>query len=944
MPTTIHKPGRLVRYRNREWMVLPSDDAELLRIKPLGGSEEEETAVFLPLAKGSEAVTEARFTEPQAEQIGDFETAKLLFDACRLSFRNASGPFRCIGKLSFRPRSYQLVPLVMALKQETTRLMIADDVGIGKTIEALIILKELMERGEIKRFAVVCPPHLCEQWQQELRDKLDIQAEIIRSSTAASLDRRLPDDRSIFYHLPYQVISIDYIKADKYRGMFLDNCPELVIVDEAHTCALPEGAKSKNQQKRHRLIDSIAQKQQRHLILLTATPHSGKDAEFTSLLGLLKPEFAKLEFSKVEQSQRRQLAKFFIQRKRERLKHWLKEDTPFPDRKSKEINYPLSTEYIAFYQEAVAFARGLSQKHQGEQANRKRLRYWAALALLRGLMSSPACGLEMLQNRKDKYELDEEEVQSLQKQKNPVLDYPENDHDTPLAELVDQSALAQEEIDSIDELRERLEKLKGIAQDTKLKQAIKEVKRWHKEGFQPIIFCKYIATANYIGEHLKEALPQSVQVEVVTSEQADEQRRETIAAMESSTKRVLVATDCLSEGINLQDLFTAVLHYDLPWNPNRLEQREGRVDRFGQSATTVQTNLLWSESNPIDAIVLRVLIRKVKDIQKATGVSIALGEDTQSIMDAVMQDVLESQQAPSSQQLTLFAEEKVNQELETARERAERLRSIFAQESLRPEEIERDLAEVDEAIGDLATIERFTMDALAQWGVQYKKDDKGYLLNTTNLPNQLRPHFLQEGGKRKKQEVNISFQSPTPSEYRYIGRNHQFVEQLCHLIIGMALDPAEDQAHIGRVSAIQTENVSVKTTLIMFRVRNVIKQVNRKQEVIAEEMYLWGYKGSGKEATFIDYATAKTLLMEAKSLANFSPQRQQALLENELQQFEQLKPHFMELAEQRAEKLVEAHGRFRDLVGGRRYEKATPVLPPDVMGVYVLLPKPKLAL
>ena len=96
-----------------------------------------------------------------------------------------------MGKLSFRPRSYQIVPLVMALKQEVVRLLIADDVGVGKTVEALIILQEMLERGEIKRFAVVCPPHLCEQWQKELRDKLDIEAEIIRSSTAAALDRKL---------------------------------------------------------------------------------------------------------------------------------------------------------------------------------------------------------------------------------------------------------------------------------------------------------------------------------------------------------------------------------------------------------------------------------------------------------------------------------------------------------------------------------------------------------------------------------------------------------------------------------------------------------------------------------------------------------------------------------------------------------------------------------
>ena len=316
---TKYAPGNLVSYRNRDWMVLPSNDEQVILVKPLGGSDEEITGIFLPLAKDFEKIEKATFKEPKANQIGNFETAKLLYNASRLSLRNAAGPFRSMGKLSFRPRSYQVVPLVMALKQDITRLLIADDVGIGKTIEALLIIKELMERGEIKRFAVICPPHLCEQWQQELKDKLDIDAEIIRSSTASRLDRLVQDDHSVFHHLPYQVISVDYIKTDKRRGIFLNDCPELIVVDEAHTCTLPKGSTSKNQQQRYNLIHDIAVQENRHLVLLTATPHSGKDEEFLSLLGLLKPIFRELDFEKLDQAERKNIAKYFIQRKRENI-------------------------------------------------------------------------------------------------------------------------------------------------------------------------------------------------------------------------------------------------------------------------------------------------------------------------------------------------------------------------------------------------------------------------------------------------------------------------------------------------------------------------------------------------------------------------------------------------------------------------------------------------
>ena len=254
-----HKPGTLVNYRGRDWIVMPSDDVEVLNIKPLGGSDHEITGVFLPLKINGQEITDTEIAYPSKNDVGDFESAKLLFNASRLSFRNAAGPFRCMGKLSFRPRSYQMIPLVMSLKQKVTRLLIADDVGIGKTVEALMILKEAMERGEVERFAVICLPHLCEQWKNELKDKLDIEAEIIRSSTLSGLERKILDpSMSVFKHFPFQVISIDYIKQSSKKGIFLTDCPEFIIVDEAHTCAMPKGAKSKTQQQRYSLLHDIS--------------------------------------------------------------------------------------------------------------------------------------------------------------------------------------------------------------------------------------------------------------------------------------------------------------------------------------------------------------------------------------------------------------------------------------------------------------------------------------------------------------------------------------------------------------------------------------------------------------------------------------------------------------------------------------------------------------
>ena len=154
-------PGSLVRARGREWIVLPGASHDELHLRPLSGSEED-AAVLCP-ALEFDRVVPATFPPPVGRLRASQETALLLRDALLMSLRRGAGPFRSFGNLAFEPRTYQLVPLLMALKLYVVRLLIADDVGIGKTIEAGMIARELLDRGEIRRFAVLCPPHLVEQ-------------------------------------------------------------------------------------------------------------------------------------------------------------------------------------------------------------------------------------------------------------------------------------------------------------------------------------------------------------------------------------------------------------------------------------------------------------------------------------------------------------------------------------------------------------------------------------------------------------------------------------------------------------------------------------------------------------------------------------------------------------------------------------------------------------
>ena len=957
------QPGKLVTLRGREWVVLPSDDPDnLLIVKPLGGSDEEITGIYLPLDIRADRPVDARFLPPTSADIGDISTARLLYDSARLAFRNGAGPFRALAKLSFRPRAYQIVPLIMALRQDTVRLLIADDVGVGKTIEALLIVRELLERRTIKRFAVVCLPHLCEQWQEEIRSKLDIEAVIIRSNTQARLDRQIQGDASVYDYYPFQIISIDFIKSDVRRDVFVEQCPELVIVDETHTCARPTGA-SAAQQQRYHLVSRIAAKPGQHLVMLTATPHSGKPEEFQSLLGLLKPEFEPLDLPGSSQAQRRDLARHFIQRKRADVEKWMDEETPFPVRDPFEWPYDLSREYADFFSDIIAFARKLVVPDPTGK-RKKRVQYWTALALLRGVMSSPEAGVKMLNTRLDRLAeatADSDQTligseQSDAESANPIgdLDYGFEGDNAP-TQVFEQGDWSEHQRRQLKTFAERLEKLGNIQYDGKLYAAAIVLEEWLEKGFNTVVFCRYIETAKYLGEHLGPALRRKfpkLDFQVVTSEDPDDVRRQHIAEMSGDKPRVLIATDCLSEGINLQELFTGVLHYDLPWNPNRLEQREGRVDRFGQKATEVKACLLYGADNPIDGIVLDVLLRKVREIKRATGINVPFPEDSQSIIDTITQALLlnpdrriEKKRGDKQQLVFDFtdfseaaaAKAKVTRKVDEAAARETASRSIFAQHAIKAHEIEEDLRAVDEAIGDPKAVQSFVTTTLSNLlGVQVIQESKGFAIVPANLPPQLL-ELLPASKLSATKPIKVSFVSPTPEDYHYLGRNHRFVEQLCQFVMGNTL--ARQDKRAARTAVIRTQQVARKTTLLLFRCRNVIEQSKSGHQIVAEEMLLWGWRGTPREHEYLDHLEAKKLLSSVRASSNLSPEARAGFLDNELNLMDSLAPQFDAIAEEQSKRLVAAHERFSALMDKQRFQVVYPVLPMDLLGVYILLPE-----
>ncbi len=290
----------------------------------------------------------------------------------------------------------------MALRLDPVRLLIADDVGVGKTIEAGMIARELLDRGLVQRVGVLCAPHLCEQWADELAQKFQIDAAIVQPSRMARLERRLPANANVFQYNQHLVCSIDYVKSDRYRQLFIDYAPDLIIVDEAHTSARPRGDRSSSQHRRFQLLQDLTRRRpELNLILTTATPHSGVEKSFRSLLGLLNPDFDP-EDELAPRPLTRQLARHLIQRQRRDLQSWLGADTPFPERQSAEYEYRLDSDYEQLFDAVLDYCRQSVASADDAPQQRQRVRYWAAIAILRCLLSSPASAVKMLERRRER--------------------------------------------------------------------------------------------------------------------------------------------------------------------------------------------------------------------------------------------------------------------------------------------------------------------------------------------------------------------------------------------------------------------------------------------------------------------------------------------------------------------------------------------------------------
>ncbi len=938
--SNMHTPGSLVCARNRDWVVLPQEEEGVVRLRPVDSPDEEPTGIFVPLEP--HAIQSATYPRPEPCRAGGLVSARLLHNAVRLGLRSGAGPFRSLGHLSVTPRPYQYVPLIMALRQDPVRLLIADDVGVGKTIEAGMIARELLDRGIIRRIGVLCAPHLCDQWEEELRTRFGIASAVVQSARIRRLERDLPRaNDTIFRYYRHLVASIDLIKTERFKRRFLADAPEFIIVDEAHTAARPRGA-SDRQHQRFALVQELAADPTRHIVLATATPHSGIEESFRSLLGLLNPAF---DVPAQPAPPRSKLVSHVIQRKRSDLRQWLGVDTPFPERVATERPYLMTAAYNRLFTDILDYCREYTSIAE-EARQRQRVRYWAALTILRCVLSSPGAAQAALAHRKDTLQVKREEApelpdtQSAEWISRQVLDSAEEDQAAdwlpPFRVEEPGDALDTTDEQKLNGFLKRAKALAGPKADAKLREAAAAVSDLLRHGCKPIVYCRFIQTAYYVAAQLEPLLQEfhpGVHIKAVTGNEGDsEQREELVRALARHPLRVLVATDCLSEGINLQHHYDAVLHYDLPWNPNRLEQREGRVDRFGQLRDTVYTVLLFGEDNEMDLVVLDVLLRKAQAIKRSLGISVPVPVESEEVLKALVESVLLRGRSAGHQLSLGFEDARVSRLHDAWEQQAQQegqTRAYFAQHGIEPDEVDREMRAMAPVLGREQDVEHFVGHALPLFNGALRPTRQAgeFELHAGDLAGPMAAR-----GRDMEFSLRVAFTGNHTPGVTLLGRNHPIVAMMAETYLARALH--SDKPQFARCGTAYSALVAIRTAVLVLRLRYLIEAEGVQ---FAEEVVVCAFEPKGQGIHWLHplQQEASRLLRDTKPIGNMAALERQAHVAWALKILTD--DWYSSIVHERARQLAEAHMRLRGSLQGQ-HTRIVPHCPPDIIGCFVLVP------
>lgn len=694
---------------------------------------------YIPL----ENIQPASMDIPQFDKIGELSKQQLLINAYRISLIHGTSLLISLQLSRVIPANFQLVPVVMALNSPRVRLLIADDVGLGKTIEVGLIINELIARHMAQKILIITPANLREQWQETLLDFFNIEFRIISSFHRRYLEKELPIGLSPWDYFQKLITSVDYAKRRGNKNELLNYDWDLVIVDEAHLCARPHAQISSRAitMQRCGLLNEIAQKA-KHLILVTATPHNGYTDSFASLLDALDINATNRDnLTFIDKSK---AINHVCQRRRDDVKQWLKDEgggfNPFPDRDAKEVRVTnLSKPEVDIYKnirnygtELMTLMAVLSNQYAAQ---------FIILHLIKRALSSPRALRVSLQNRMDRLresisskiageEINKDDALSTIAESDNLENITTEEAQRRIEKTTFGDRVTEYEIKILSGILEKAKKIKpkGDSKYTELiKRTIPELSRYSKKL---IIFTRYKDTLDYLQRNLEKDFS-DMQVLSIYGNLKSEQRKEIFKKFQAAEQAILVATDCISEGMNLQYLCSQVIHYELPWNPNRLEQRNGRVDRFGQPERTVHIRTMIVEGT-LDDDILERIIERADRIRAEFGFSPPFFNDETDIINRLVKAgktprTRRPKERDDPSQLTFYdlleqktpaadSDKDANADMDEQRmmKQLEQIKndSFYGHTDIRLPDIERKLRQTEDTIGSKEEVEKFIVSSL----------------------------------------------------------------------------------------------------------------------------------------------------------------------------------------------------------------------------------------
>jgi len=624
--------GQLVRVRDRHWVVtdvqcssqppdvLSEDDNRPFHLVELSSVEDdafgEEATVFWEVEPGVLVLPKATLPRPEPGRFDDPARLDAFLDAVRwgaiasADSRALQAPFRA----GITIEDYQLDPVVRALQMPRVNLLIADDVGLGKTIEAGLVIQELLLRHRARTVLVVCPAALCIKWQTEMHDRFGLEFRIVEAEAVKDLRRERGIGANVWTHFPRLIVSIDWLKRSRAMALFDEVLPpdatvfprkfDLLVIDEVHQCAPAGRGAYATDSDRTKAIRKIAPHFE-HRLFLSATPHNGYTESFTALLELLDPQRFARGVRPSEEAKARAVVR--------RLKASLRTELPprddgsprFPERRliPLEVHYPEGERRI--HQVLRTYTE--SRRRQARATTFQTATDFVTLLLKKRLFSSPKAFHETLHEHLRTLRRTQPATPVTERQLRVEFERLEEDVDREeaLSEATgdalalaaraserltaDQEALLEEMLDWAEREQHRPDAKAQVLLDW-LTRTCRPAGVWNDE--RVIVFTEYRDTQIWLQGLLAQHGFSGDRVALLYGGM-DSVKRERIKAEfqappDRTQVRILLATDAASEGIDLQLHCHRLVHFEIPFSPSRLEQRNGRVDRHGQDAPVVE--------------------------------------------------------------------------------------------------------------------------------------------------------------------------------------------------------------------------------------------------------------------------------------------------------------------------------------------------------------------